>query len=112
MDNSAPIIFEHNTIALSQKELREFCTRWKISELSLFGSILREDFGPDSDMDFLVSFAPDSDWTLLDHIQMEEELSALLNRPVDLVSRRAVENSRNPIRRRAILSTAQVIYAT
>jgi predicted nucleotidyltransferase len=91
--------------------LEEFCRRWKIVELALFGSALREDFRPDSDIDLLVSFAPDADWSLLDHARMEQELSELLGREVDLVSRAAIEASANWIRRREILSTAKALYA-
>jgi len=97
--------------SVSRESLTEFCRRWKIEELALFGSALREDFGPQSDVDLLVAFEPDSDWSLLDHARMEEELSALLGRKVDLVSRRAVERSDNWIRRRTILENAQVWYA-
>ncbi len=97
--------------ALSAQILEEFCHRWKIVELSLFGSALREDFRPDSDIDLLVRFAPDADWSLLDHARMERELSGLLGREVDLVSRAAIESSPNWIRRREILSTARALYA-
>lgn len=94
---------------LPLERLRAFCERWRISELALFGSALRDDFRPDSDIDLLVSFAPGAAWGLLEHAQMEQELAALLGRPVDLVSRRGVEASANPLRRRAILDTARVI---
>jgi predicted nucleotidyltransferase len=91
--------------------IEEFCHRWKIVELSLFGSALREDFRPDSDVDLLVRFAPDADWSLLDHARMERELSEILGREVDLVSRTAVEASPNWIRRQEILNTARSLYA-
>lgn len=91
--------------------LAEFCRRWKVAELALFGSALRDDFGVDSDIDLLVTFAPDAEWSLFDHVQMELELKALLKRDVDLVSRRSIERSKNWIRRNNILKTAQVIYA-
>jgi predicted nucleotidyltransferase len=91
--------------------LRAFCSEWKIRELSLFGSALRDDFGPQSDIDFLVTFAPEAQWSLLDHIRMEQELSLLLGRQIDLVSRQALERSANFIRRREILSSAKVVYA-
>ena len=89
----------------------EFCRRWKVAELALFGSALRDDFGADSDVDLLVTFAPDAEWSLFDHVQMEQELKVLLKRDVDLVSRRAIERSKNWIRRSNILKAAQVIYA-
>jgi len=98
-------------IPMDRARLAEFCRKWKITQLALFGSILREDFGPDSDVDVLVSFAPDADWGLFDHVAMEQELSALLGRKVDLVTRRAVERSTNRIRREAILASAEVVYA-
>ena len=91
--------------------ITNFCKRWKIAELAVFGSALREDFGPDSDVDFLVTFQPDASWSLLDHAAMEEELAEILGRKVDLVTRRAVERSRNWLRRRAILESAQPYYA-
>ncbi len=98
-------------IDIPAKRLAEFCGRWKISELALFGSVLRPDFRPDSDVDFLVTFADDAQWSLLDHVRMQDELSRLLDRPVDLISRKGIERSRNYIRREAILGTAEVIYA-
>jgi uncharacterized protein len=91
--------------------IEEFCHRWKIAELSLFGSALREDFRPESDIDLLVRFAPDADWSLLDRARMERELVELLGREVDLVSRTAIEASSNWIRRNTILGAAQTIYA-
>jgi predicted nucleotidyltransferase len=97
-------------IELPPEQIADFCRRWKITELALFGSALREDFGPSSDVDFLVSFAPDAEWSLLDHVRMEEELKALIGREVDLISRRAVERSENRIRRSAILESAKPLY--
>lgn len=87
-----------------------FCRRWGITELSLFGSVLRRDFGPGSDVDVLVSFAPDSRASLWDWDEMTQELEALVGRRVDLVSRRAVERSPNWIRRESILGQAQVVH--
>ncbi len=87
-----------------------FCRRWKIVEFALFGSVLRDDFRPDSDLDVLVTFAPEAAWSLFDHVTMQDELKALFGRAVDLVSRRGLERSQNYIRRKAILSSAQVIY--
>lgn len=96
---------------LPKATLADFCRRWQITELAIFGSVLREDYNAQSDLDVLVSFAPGSDWSLFDHLQMQEELSAATGRPVDLVSRRAIERSDNWIRRKSILESAQVIYA-
>ncbi len=92
--------------------LGDFCRRWKIVELSVFGSALRDDFRQDSDLDLLVSFAPDAEWSLLDHVAMEEELSGALKRKVDLVSRRAVERSSNWIRQKAILESAEPYFVS
>jgi predicted nucleotidyltransferase len=94
------------------ERLEEFCRRWKITELRVFGSAPREDFRADSDLDLLVDFAPDAGWTLLDHVAMEEELSGILGRRVDLVSRRAIERSANWIRRKTILETAEPYFAS
>ncbi len=95
----------------SDQRLCDLCRRWGICELALFGSAVRNDFDSDSDLDLLVTFAPDASWSLLDHIRMQNELSELLERPVDLVTRRTVERSHNPIRKREILSTARTVYA-
>ena len=88
-----------------------FCRRWKIRELALFGSALRDDFGPHSDVDILVDFDTDADWSLLNHIQMQQELQTLLGRKVYLISRRALEHSGNWLLRREILSTAKVFFS-
>jgi predicted nucleotidyltransferase len=95
-----------------QVQLAAFCRRWHVRELAVFGSALREDFGPQSDLDILVTFEPDVEWSLLDHARMEQELEALLGRPIDLLSKRAVERSHNWILRREILDTAEVVYAS
>jgi predicted nucleotidyltransferase len=97
-------------IPVDRDKLAAFCRRWKITNLSFFGSVLRDDFGPDSDVDVLVSFAPDAHWSLFDMVHMQEEIEEILGRQVDLVSRRAIEASRNYIRRKAILSSAEVVY--
>ena len=99
-------------IEISKEKIADFCRKWKIVELSLFGSVLRDDFRPNSDVDLLVTFSPDAEWSLLDHMAMEEELSAIFRRKVDLVSRRAIERSQNYIRRKVILETAQPYYVT
>jgi predicted nucleotidyltransferase len=97
-------------IHIDRDKIADFCRRWKITELALFGSVLRDDFCPDSDVDVLVTFAPDAEWSLFDHMDMQEELSVILGRKVDLVSRRAIERSANWVRRKAILSTAEPCY--
>jgi len=97
-------------ISIDQTKLATFCEKWKITELSLFGSVLREDFGPDSDVDVLVTFDAKAERTFWDFLDAQTELAEILGRRIDLVEKRAVERSRNPIRRRAILSDAQVYY--
>jgi uncharacterized protein len=87
-----------------------FCRRWRITELALFGSVLRPDFRPDSDLDLLVTFAPDAAWSGWDLVTIEAELAALFGRKVDLVERAAVERSENWIRRRHILTHAEPLY--
>jgi predicted nucleotidyltransferase len=87
--------------------VEDFCRRWKITEFSFFGSVLRDDFGPDSDVDALVSFEEDAHWSLFDLVTMEDELSGILGRHADLVERDGVEQSKNWIRRRAILESAE-----
>ena len=93
------------------EEITAFCKRWRVTELALFGSVLRDDFGPESDIDVLVRFDSQARHTLLDIAQMENELSRMLGREVDLIERTAVEKSRNYIRRKAILESAETIYA-
>jgi len=99
-----------NALEIPKKAVADFCQRWEISQLALFGSVLRADFRSDSDVDVLVSFAPETHWTLLDCVRMEQELAGILGRPVDLVSRRAVEQSSNPTRRRHILESMVPVY--
>jgi predicted nucleotidyltransferase len=99
-------------IALDRRRLDALCRRWKITELALFGSWLRGDNTAQSDVDLLVTFDPDAGWSLFDFVRMQDELSDLLKLKVDLVSRRGLERSRNPIRPKEILSTAKVIYAS
>lgn len=96
-------------IELPERAMADFCRRWRVAKLAVFGSALRDDFGPDSDVDFLVEFEPGASWSLFDQIEMQEELATLLGRAVDLIERRSVESSPNWIRRRAILSTAQPV---
>lgn len=89
--------------------LADYCRRWKITRLEVFGSVLREDFTPASDIDFLYTLAPDARWGW-EFCDATDELAALVGRKVDLVSRDAVERSRNWIRRRAILQAARIVY--
>lgn len=96
---------------LPMEAIRAYCNRWKIREFAVFGSVLREDFGPASDLDVLLTFADEVRYTLLDLVRMSDELEALLGRPVDLLTRKGVEESPNYLRRREILGSAEVIYA-
>jgi hypothetical protein len=99
-------------VPINYEKIVEFCQRWKITEFALFGSVLREDFRPDSsDIDILVSFAQDAHWTLFDWVDMEEDIRNIFERNVDLISRRGIERSRNYLRRQAILNSAKIIYA-
>jgi hypothetical protein len=97
-------------IPIDPAVLEQFCARWKIARLELFGSMLQGDFRPDSDVDLLVTFAPEAQWGLFDHARMEREISGLLGRKTELVSRHAIEASHNALRRNAILGSAQPIY--
>lgn len=97
-------------IDFPQRIVSEFCRKWKISEFCLFGSVLRDDFRPDSDVDVLVTFAPDAHWSLVDLVKMEDELGATIGHKVDLAERRAIEQSENYIRRRHILNSAESLY--
>ena len=92
------------------KQIEAYCRRWKITELAVFGSVLREDFRDDSDVDVMVTFAEDAHWSLFDLVTMQDELEAILSREVDLMTRKGVEQSHNPIRREAILRSARPIY--
>jgi predicted nucleotidyltransferase len=96
-------------IDYDKEKLRDFCRKWKITEFSLFGSVVRDDFGPESDVDVLVTFAPDARWSLFDMSDMNDELKILFDRDVDLLTRRAVEGSLNPIRKISILSSAVML---
>ena len=98
-------------IDLPMEKIAEFCQRWQITELALFGSALRDDFRADSDIDLLVTFAPGASRSLFNQVAMQDELESILGRKVDLVSRHGVERSENSRRRQEILATAEAIYA-
>jgi hypothetical protein len=97
-------------ISIARERLADFCLRWRIIELALFGSVLREDFGPESDVDVLVVFAPDASWRYDHFLEMKEELEAIWGRKVDLVDKRWVEQSENYIRRKHILTNLEPVY--
>jgi predicted nucleotidyltransferase len=98
-------------IDIPMEKVADFCRRWQITELALFGSVLREDFRPESDVDVLARFDPKARHTLFDMVRMQEDLQRILGRQVDLVSRRGIEASRNYLRKNAILKSAEVVYA-
>ena len=93
---------------IPRKKISEFCHRWGVVEFSLFGSALRDDFRPDSDVDVLVTFSKQAQISLFDLVQMKLDLEKIFHRPVDIIEKDALEN---PFRKREILRTAQVIYA-
>jgi uncharacterized protein len=97
-------------LGITPEQLAEFCQRWHVCELALFGSVLRDDFSADSDIDVLVSYQPTAKRGLVEKIRMQEELSSLLHRDVDLVSKKAIEQSQNWLRRKNILDSSEVIY--
>ncbi len=99
-------------IAIPSDKLAAFCERWRIVKLALFGSVLRDDFGPDSDIDILAGFDESARHTLFDMDRMEEELKEIFGRDVDLVSWRGVERSSNYLRRKAILQSAELVYGS
>jgi hypothetical protein len=96
-------------INIPKDKIEDFCRRWKIREFALFGSVLRDDFRPDSDVDVLLVFEPDGGITFNNRVEMQDELTAIFSREVDLVEQDAI---RNPFRRHEILTTKEVVYAT
>jgi predicted nucleotidyltransferase len=95
-------------ITLPEERVADFCQRWKVVEMALFGSVLRDDFGPESDIDVLVTFQPDAPWSLWDILDMRDELHQIFGRQIDLVEKDAL---RNPFRKREILQNHKVVYA-
>jgi hypothetical protein len=95
-------------IDIPQEKIVQFCRRWQIKELAIFGSALGDDFRNDSDVDVLVVLQNDAKWSLFDHMKAEEELKEIFGREVDLVEKEAITN---PFRRHHILKNHEVIYA-
>ncbi|MDP2853781.1 MAG: nucleotidyltransferase family protein [Smithellaceae bacterium] len=95
-------------IDIPMEKIRAFCVKWKVVEFSLFGSVLRDDFRSDSDVDVLLSFEANSAWSLYDLVDMKDELKTIFGREVDLVEKEAI---RNPYRRRSMLAEQEVLYA-
>ena len=100
----------YQRLKIEPEQLKEICQQWKIIELALFGSVLRDDFNTRSDIDILVSFDEGSSIAFFDLDDIEEQLSMLFDRPVDLVTKKAVQQSHNWIRKKNILGNSQVIY--
>ncbi|MGE5340380.1 MAG: nucleotidyltransferase family protein [Candidatus Omnitrophota bacterium] len=98
-------------ISIPGEKIKEFCRRWKVSDLALFGSVLRDDFRPDSDIDILIRFFPGTHYGLFDLVRMQNELEQVFGRKVDLVEWAAIMQSRNYIRRKEILGSLESIYA-
>lgn len=98
-------------ISIDRKQIAAFCQKWKITEFSLFGSVLTDAFRPDSDVDVMVEFAKDAEWGLFDMVDMEEELKQIFGRHVDLLTKRSVVRSENYLMRKSILAGARTIYA-
>ena len=96
-------------IPVPMEAIEAFCQKWQIIEFALFGSVLRDDFRPESDIDVLVTYAPDADRSLSDYLAIYDEIEALFGREVDVINRESIERSRNYIRRHEILSSARVV---
>jgi len=94
-------------IQVPTEQIRDFCRRNHIRQLLLFGSVLRDDFRPESDVDVLVEFEPGAQIGLFEFVRIQEELAALLQRPVDLVPKDGLK----PVIRSSVLASAQVVYA-
>jgi uncharacterized protein len=101
----------HPNVAVTPEQIAEFCQKWKITRFELFGSVLRDDFDADSDIDVLVTFAPGAGNRLSEILDMEDELRCLFGRRVDLIKRHLIEENPNWIRRKSILGSARQIYA-
>jgi uncharacterized protein len=93
-----------------KKQIEEFCRAWNIKELQVFGSVTTDHFRPDSDIDIVVDFPPGSPHTLIQLAKMEAELEGIFGRRIDLLTRQAVEKSRNYIRKKSILSSMEKVY--
>jgi predicted nucleotidyltransferase len=98
-------------IELDMPRIEEFCKKWQIVEFSLFGSVLTDEFRPDSDVDVMVKFAPEARVGLFEFIDVEEELEGIIGRKIDLITRPSVERSENYLMRRSILSGTRTFYA-
>ena len=97
-------------IQVPTTRISNFCKRWNVSEFAIFGSAVSADFHSSSDVDIMISFDPNASISLFDMVNMQDELKQIFGRDVDLVTKSGVENSRNYLRRKAILDSAQVIH--
>jgi predicted nucleotidyltransferase len=98
-------------VPIPRDAIAAFCEKWNIKEFYFFGSVLRDDFSPTSDVDVAVRFAPEAKYSLFDLVDMEDELTAIFGRDVDLLTLRAIEHMPNPLRRRAILESLELVHA-
>jgi predicted nucleotidyltransferase len=101
-------LVKHQGITARLKDIAPLARRWRIKELAVFGSALRDDFSGKSDVDLLVVFEDDAHLSLFDLVDLKGELEQLLGRRVDLVEKAGLTN---PYRRAEILGTAKTIYA-
>ena len=99
-------------IDIPKEKVAQFCKKWNVRELAVFGSLLSNDFDLDSDIDVLVTFSNNAERTLFDLVRMEDELKEIFGREVDIVSRRGLETSRNHLRQRSIKDSAEVIHVS
>lgn len=100
--------YSTSRLPVPAQAISAFCQKWKVRELSLFGSVLRHDFSPDSDVDVMVELAPDSTVSLFEWVDMKAELEVLFGRPVDMLEKTSL---RNPFRKQTVMGTRQVMYA-
>ena len=96
-----------SNLSINKKDIESIAKKWGVKEFSIFGSVLGEDFKEDSDIDVLIQFEPDSQYSLFDLVDLKEELEEIFNRTVDIVEKSSI---RNPFRKKEILRTARVIY--
>lgn len=110
MQAASSTTLSQTRIPIPVAAVADFAQRWGIDRVSLFGSVLRDDFRPNSDVDVLIDFSPGVRHGVFDLMEMEEELQQIFDRRVDLLTRRSVELSSRPDARRQILDTAEAIY--
>ena len=104
-------VIEVGQISVDEEQIKAFCEKWQIAELALFGSVLRDDFRPDSDIDVLVTFKPAVRRRYEEIWDMKQELRAVFGRDIDLAQRQVIDGDANALRRRRILASARTVYA-